>query len=120
MTLKDILKKLTTPVAELDEAQLRELCAVRPGVTPIVDVVARQEATVIGEISSVRVVPQPDGSPWLEATVTDGTGALVAMWTGRKRIAGVRPGQRLVLAGRGAPTAPNGRLMLYNPIYELL
>ena len=42
------------------------------------------------------------------------------MWTGRRRIAGIKPGQRLVVTGRPSPTGPGGRLMLYNPRYELL
>jgi hypothetical protein len=68
----------------------------------------------------VRIVPKPDGSPWLEATISDGTGSLTAMWTGRKKIAGIRPGQRLVVKGRGSPTGPGGRLVIVNPRYELI
>jgi hypothetical protein len=120
MALKKLLHKLTAPVTELDEERLREFCATQQGVVSIAAVVPRREATVVGEISSVRIVPRRDGSPWLEATVTDGTGYLVAMWTGRRRIAGIRPGQRLVLTGRSSPTGPGGRPLVYNPLYELL
>lgn len=119
MALKNLLHKLTAPVEVLDEEQLREFCTARPGVEPIADVVPRQPSTVVGEISSVRIVPK-QGAPWLEVTISDGTGKLVAMWTGRRRIAGIKPGQRLVVTGRPTPTGPGGRLMLYNPLYELL
>jgi hypothetical protein len=44
----------------------------------------------------------------------------VAMWTGRRRIAGINPGQRLSLSGRGSPSGPGGRLLILNPAYELL
>jgi hypothetical protein len=120
VALKNLLHKLRTPVEVLDEELLREFCANRPGVVPIAEVHPRQPATVVGEIASVRIVNRPDGAPWLEVTITDGTGKLVAMWTGRRKIAGIKPGQRLVLTGRASPTGPGGRLMIYNPLYELL
>ena len=119
MALKNFLHRLTAPVEVLDEEQLREFCTTRPGVVPIDQVVAREPSTVVGEISSVRIVPKA-GAPWLEVTVSDGTGKLVAMWTGRRRIAGIKPGQRLVLTGRPSATGPGGRLLIYNPRYELL
>ena len=119
MALKNFLQKLTASVEELDQEQLREFCTARPGVIAIGDVVARQPSTVVGEISSVRIVRKA-GAPWLEATVSDGTGKLVAMWTGRRKIAGIKPGQRLVITGRAAPNGPGNRLLIYNPLYELL
>jgi len=119
MALKKLFQRLTTPVSELDQERLRRFCESRPGVTPIVDLQPREEGTVIGEISSVRIVPRA-GSPSLEATITDGTGTLLVVWTGRRKIAGVSPGKRLVLSGRGAATGPKGRLLMFNPSYELL
>ena len=119
MALKYFLHRLTAPSEELDDEQRQEPCVTRPGVTPIADVVAREMATVVGEVASVGVVRKA-GAPWLEVMVSDGSGKLVAMWTGRREIAGVRVGQRLVLSGRAAPTGPGGRLLIYNPLYELL
>ena len=120
MALKKLLRRLTTPVDVLDEEQLREFCSGQAGVESIGQMQPRVPATVVGEISAVRVVPKPDGSPWLEATITDGTGKLVALWTGRRKIAGIKAGQRLVLTGRPSPSGPGGRLVIYNPLYELL
>ena len=114
------LKRITTPTAVLDQERLRDFCTNRPGVTPIATVEARREVTVTGEITGLRIVPRPDGTSWLEATVSDGTGAVSVMWTGRTRIAGVKPGSRLALTGRATPTGPGGRLRLTNPSYELL
>ena len=119
MALKKVFQRLTTPVHELDKQHLREFCDAIPGTVNIAQAQPRAEITVAGEIKYVRIVPRPDGSPWLEATVDDGTGSLTVMWTGRKKIAGVRPGQRVVITGRGAPKGPGGRLMIYNPRYEL-
>jgi hypothetical protein len=114
------LKKLRTPIEEHDRAKLADFCAAVPGVTPIADVKPRELTTVVGEISSVRIVPKTDGSPWLEATIKDGTGAMVAMWTGRRRMPGIRTGRRLKLSGRGAPSGEASRLKVLNPEYELL
>jgi hypothetical protein len=120
MALKKLLRKFTASVEELDGEQLREFCANRPGVLSIGAVVAREPLTVVGEISSVRIVKKHDGAPWLEVTVSDGTGKIVAMFTGRRKIAGIKPGARLVLSGRSSPSGPGGRPLLYNPRYELL
>ncbi|MBW3614282.1 MAG: OB-fold nucleic acid binding domain-containing protein [Actinobacteria bacterium] len=120
MALKKFLHKLTASVEELDEEQLREFCASRAGVIPIKDVEPRCACTVVGEIVSVRIVRRSGGVPWLEVTISDGTGKMVAMWTGRRRIAGIKPGQRVVVSGRPSPAGPGGRLLLFNPRYELL
>lgn len=120
MALKDAFKRFTTPVSELDRDRLREFCAQFDDATCIGDAKPREEVTLVGEITSVRIVPRPDGSSWLEATVKDGTGSMVAMWTGRTRIAGIRAGRRLMVTGRGAPKGKGGRLVITNPHYELL
>jgi hypothetical protein len=119
VAFRKLLQRLTTPDAELDRERLRVFCKDLPGVSPIGETAPRQEFTVAGEISSTRIVPRA-GSPSLEATVSDGTGSLVVVWTGRRQIPGVTPGRRLVLSGRGAPHGAGGRLMVLNPRYELL
>jgi RecG-like helicase len=119
MALRDMFKKLSTSVVDEDHARLREFCLGTPHTTPIGEMVERTVATVVGEISTLRIVPRA-GSPTLQATITDGTGSMTAVWTGRRRIAGVAPGKRLVIEGRGAATGPNGRLEILNPRYELL
>jgi hypothetical protein len=118
-TLRKRLRQLRVPAADLDLDRLREFCAGQPDVTAIGEVTARQEVSVVGEIDSLRIVPRA-GSPSLEATVTDGSGSLDVVWTGRRRIAGVSPGRRLVLHGRAGPHDRRGRLIVYNPSYELL
>jgi RecG-like helicase len=119
VTFRKLIQRLTTTDAELDRERLRQFCQVVPGVTPIGQAQPRQEVTVAGEISSLRIVPRA-GSPSLEATVSDGTGSLLVVWTGRRHIPGVTPGKRLVVSGRGAPHGAGGRLMVLNPRYELL
>ena len=119
MAIRDRLKRLTKSDAELDRERLRQFCRDLPGVTPIGEAQVRQEVTVAGEISSLRIVPRA-GTPSLEATVNDGTGSLVVVWTGRRSIPGVAPGKRLVLSGRGNTQGGGSRLTVFNPRYELL
>jgi hypothetical protein len=118
VALKKLVHRLTASMSELDEEKLREFCAGRECLA-ISDAEPRREVTLVGEITSLRIVPRA-GSPSLEATISDGSGALVAVWTGRRRIAGVAPGRRLMITGRGAPIGYRGRLLFYNPRYELL
>jgi hypothetical protein len=119
MALKKMFQRLTTPVHELDKERLRAFACGIDAAVDICDAGPRQEVTVAGVIKYTRIVPRPDGSPWLEATVDDGSGTIVVMWTGRRKIAGVRPGQRVLITGRGSPNGPGGRLLFYNPRYEL-
>jgi len=120
MVLRRVLAGLRTPVAEHDRAKLRDFCSSIPGAVRIADVKARTTVTVVGEITSVRIVPKVDSPPWLEATIKDGTGAMVAMWTGRRRMPGIRTGRRLKISGRGSPSGVGGRLKVLNPEYDLL
>ena len=119
MTLKRMFRQLRTPPEEFGMAQLRDFCAGQSGVTPIGEVASREEVSVVGEITALRIVPRA-GCPSLEATITDGSGTMVVTWTGRRQIAGVSPGRRLVVHGRANPAGPAGRMVVYNPEYELL
>jgi hypothetical protein len=119
VAFKKLIQRIKTSDADLDRERLRQFCSDLPGVTAIGDAEPRQEVTVAGEITSLRIVPRA-GTPWLEATVNDGSGSLVVVWTGRRQIPGVAPGKRLVLSGRGAPQGGGGRLTVFNPRYELL
>ena len=119
MAIRDLFRRLTVSDAELDRERLAQFCRGLPGVTAIGEAKAREEVTVAGEISSLRIVPRA-GTPSLEATVNDGSGSIVVVWTGRRHIPGVAPGKRLVMTGRGTPQGPGGRLMVFNPRYELL
>ncbi len=120
MELNKAFRRLRAPTKELDREKLRRFCADCPGAESIAEIKPRAEGTVVGEITCVAMVPRPDGSPWLEVTVNDGTGSLQVLWTGRRKIAGIRPGQRVMVSGRCTPKGSQGRLIIYNPRYELL
>jgi hypothetical protein len=119
VALRRFLDHLTASTSELEARRLKEFCASHSECRPMAEAEPRQEVSLVGEITSLRIVPH-EGSPWLEATITDSTGSVLAVWTGRRRIPGVAPGKRLIIGGRGSPTGPGGRLLYFNPRYELL
>jgi hypothetical protein len=57
------------------------------------------------------------GAPALRAELDDGTACLEVVWLGRRAIAGIEQGRELIATGRIAVT--RGRLVLFNPRYEL-
>jgi hypothetical protein len=114
--LKDLAKRWTASTEEVNQVRLQErFCDV--DVSRIADTAPRQPARICGEVVALQVVPRA-GSSWLEATVDDGSGRAVAVFTGRKRIAGIEPGRGIVL--EGVAGTEDGRLQLLNPAYTLL
>jgi hypothetical protein len=77
----------------------------------------RQRVRISGVIRGVTLRPV-GGVPALEADLYDGSGSLHVIWLGRRRIAGIDPGARLVVEGRIGDQ--HGRLTMFNPAYTLL
>jgi RecG-like helicase len=113
--VKGWLKRLAAPSQELFADEIRRESDA--DTTPIEQLEPRQLATVAGRLRTV--VLRTDGrSPSVEAELFDGTGQVALVWMGRRRIVGLEAGTRLVATGRIAQLA-DGRLVVYNPIYEL-
>ena len=92
--------------------------AVAPGDTvPIDRVRSRRPVRIVGQVSRVRTKPSR-GIPSLCVQVSDGTGTVVALWTGRRSLGGVTLGRTIVIEGVAADT-PEGPTFM-NPSYELL
>src|SRR5581483_10220828 len=87
------------------------------GAVPIGSVVERQRVRIAGRVHALRVQPW-SGQPTLECTITDGTGRITVVFLGRRRIAGIEPGARLVVEGMVGTRA--GQLVILNPDYRLL
>jgi RecG-like helicase len=117
VALKNLVSKLTKPVEEHDREKLVEFCSQLEGCCPVDELQPRTVAKVVGEISSVRIVPRA-GAASLEVGVNDGRGVLTAVFFGRKKIAGISPGRRVIVEGMVAPLG--NRAFMYNPVYELL
>jgi amino acid transporter len=86
------------------------------GTTSIADVQWRQYVRVQGRVRAVRVEPLA-GSPSLECTVADETGAVCVVFFGRRVVEGVRIGAALWVEGMAIEH--RGRLAIVNPVYEL-
>ena len=87
------------------------------GAVPIGDVQDRQRVRIAGRVHALRVQPW-SGQPTLECTVTDGTGRIVVVFLGRRQIAGIEPGARIVIDGIVGQRA--GQRVILNPEYRLL
>jgi hypothetical protein len=88
--VKNLVNRLTKPVEEHDREKLVEFCSSLEGCHSLDELQPRKVAKVVGEVSSVRIVPRA-GAPSLEVGVTDGRGQVTAVFFGRKKIAGLTP-----------------------------
>jgi amino acid transporter len=110
--------RLGASSAELDRARIvKRMASVGNGGPVIGSIPVRVPVRASGEITATRVVPR-EGSPWLELTVDDGTGSLVAVFTGRRSVAGLEPGRAIAL--EGVAHIDRGRMVMLNPGYTLL
>jgi RecG-like helicase len=85
-------------------------------VVPIATVTWRSRAKVQGRVRSLRIQPWA-GVASLEATMVDDTGGITVVFLGRREIAGIHCGSRLVVEGMAG--AHRGRLAMLNPEYQL-
>jgi RecG-like helicase len=116
VALRKMVDRLTKPIDELDREALEHYCD-ELGATPMNQITARTPIRVAGEIRSVRIVPRA-GAPAMEVTASDGRGSVVAVFLGRRKIAGMSPGRRVLLSGVAG--RDGNRFILYNPEYSLL
>ncbi|WP_461009102.1 OB-fold nucleic acid binding domain-containing protein [Streptomyces capparidis] len=110
-----MLDRLASSPEELQAAELQQDAAAA-GCTPIATCGDRQVVTVTGTLRTVTLRPRA-GVPALEAELFDGSAALDVVWLGRRAIAGIEPGRRLIASGRISMN--RGRPVLFNPRYEL-
>jgi hypothetical protein len=85
--------------------------------TPIATLEPRQRARVAGRVKSLTV--QPWGNvPTLQVQLTDDEDKLWVAFLGRRQIAGLVPGSRIVVDG--TVTERRGQLVMINPEYEFV
>ncbi len=116
--LGDIIERLARPPEETRADHLREWASSITGSVAIGDMTPRQRARVAGVVRNIRIDPR-EGTGCIEATITDGSGTMVARWLGRSSLSGVRLGVGLVMDGI-ALTGEHGELAFLNPEYELV
>jgi len=116
MGIRDLAKRLTVSVDQIDAERRQDRFAALD-VTRIGDIQPRQAVRISGEVTRSRLAPR-SGVPSFEFTISDGTGSAVAVFTGRRHLAGIDHHRAVVL--EGVPRAERGRLVLLNPAYTLL
>ncbi|HRA06528.1 MAG TPA: OB-fold nucleic acid binding domain-containing protein [Propionicimonas sp.] len=112
----DALRRLGATNAEL-ESQERQRVADEVGASRIGDLEDRQSAWLRGTLTVITMKPR-NGTPWLEAELNDGSGAVTLIWMGRREIPGVVAGAEMAVRGRVSYV--DGQRRLYNPYYELI
>jgi OB-fold nucleic acid binding domain. len=113
--LRAFFRRLATSQDELEAAELREDLG-RHGATPIASCEERRRFCVAGTLRTVTLRPR-GGAPALEAELYDGSDVIDLVWLGRRRIAGIEPGQ--VVRAEGLVSVQDGRKVMFNPRYEL-
>ncbi|MDP9005804.1 MAG: OB-fold nucleic acid binding domain-containing protein [Actinomycetota bacterium] len=118
MGLKRLVRGLSASVDDLEHERLSSrFKTVKLGSADLGDCPLRCRVRVVGEVTSLRVVPRA-GSPSLEVTVDDGTGSALVVFTGRRAIRGLDPGRGVIL--EGVVRRERSRLTMINPAYTLL
>jgi RecG-like helicase len=109
------IDRLTSTSEEMDARELLEE-SIERGSTPVGRCRSGERVTVSGTIKALTLRPV-GGVPALEAELFDGSGMLMLVWLGRRRIVGIDPGRSLTVHGR--VTLQNGHRVMFNPAYEL-
>jgi len=114
--LRRRINRLTADETELEAEQLQHQVQV-VGAEKVSACRERDSVCVAGTIRSVTL-KSVAGSPSLEAEVYDGSGSIVAVFLGRRRIPGIEAGRSIKLHGR--LTTQDHRQTIFNPRYELI
>ena len=110
------MQRLTASTQRLDAVDLQDQVTVR-SCTAVTNCQRGNKAKLVGRLRAVVYTPS-ETVPTLEAELFDGSDSLDLVWLGRRRIAGIEPGRRIVVRGRVG--VHNGRRVIYNPWYELI
>jgi hypothetical protein len=111
-------EKLFRPVDDVRSENLRRWVSTLPDVTPIQEARPRCRCRVAGVIQNIRIDPRT-GSGYVEATINDGTGKMVARWLGRASLSGVRLGAGLIVEGTPG-IGEHEEPVILNPEYQLV
>ena len=88
-----------------------------PQCTRIAETQPREHAWVSGKV--IRMTARPtSGQPALAISISDETGTVTAVWTGRREIGGVTLGRKIAIDG--VPVMHGDHLEFTNPGYTLL
>lgn len=110
-----LFRRLTSTDEERLDEEVREWSRSIPDTERISECPSREPVRISGMVRRLTLRPS-EGAMTLEAVVSDGTGEVTAMWTGRDHIPGLALGTPVVL--EGVLGKDRGRLRMVNPDYE--
>jgi RecG-like helicase len=117
--LLDAFRRFFRRVSESDERRYAEeieaWASKVPGSVRIGEAETRSRAKLAGVVRRITVRPL-EGHESLEALLYDGTGEVTVVWMGRRSIAGMSLGTKLVVEGMLAEQ--QGERRLVNPMFE--
>jgi len=111
-----VVHRLTASTQRLEAADLQEEVSER-ACTAVSSCSRGQAVQLMGRLRAVVYTPS-ETVPTLQAELFDGTDSVQLVWLGRRRIAGIEPGRKIMVRGRVG--LHEGRRAIYNPWYELL
>jgi cytochrome c-type biogenesis protein CcmE len=113
------LRRWSRRLSETDEerlaAQVTEWAVTVKDAVRIDEAPTRQRVKLAAVVNRISVVPGQGGDS-LEAVLTDGTGEITAVWTGRRAIPGMFLGTRMIVEGVLVQQGNSRRMV--NPAYE--
>ncbi len=109
------LGRIAATAHRLEANELQDDAA-RLACVPLDQIHRGEMVTVAGRLRAVTYNPR-ETVPTLEAELFDGSAAIELVWLGRRRIAGLEPGRRLMATGRVG--VHDGNLAIFNPRYVL-
>jgi hypothetical protein len=112
-----LINRLARDPEDIRAENLRHWVESLPGVSPLSEISPRERYKVAGVIHNIRIDPR-SGRDSIEATITDGSGDLIAKWLGRSTMSGITLGAGLIM--EGIIGAQEGDLVMLNPDYDLL
>lgn len=111
--LRSLFEVRSPSDSEADDLQADSADA---GATPIKMCERGEKVSACGVLRSVVIRPRA-GAPALEAELYDGSGTLLLVWLGRRRISGIEVGRSVIVEGR--LTCDGDQSTLFNPRYRL-
>ena len=114
---RGMLRKKGPGDANGQRGQAGDAPSAAPGVTPIGSLTKPGRTVVEGRIRVVEIRPVERNSV-LACEISDGTGALTALFYGRSHIPGIVCGARVRF--KGSAGIKNGHPVMINPAYELI
>jgi hypothetical protein len=113
--LRRFLDRFTESDEERLASSVQAWAETIPGTVRIADAASRVPIALAVSVKRISLVPGANYDS-LEALLTDGTGEVVGVWTGRRSIPGMGLGTRIVV--RGVLTKASTARRMVNPAYE--